>query len=606
MCYNKLLSSLRLALSLDLKERYGFDSSTWQNKSAKDLKTIDKQLLHVLDTCENADRLKNEYPSTFAMMERNALHHLRTYLNYSYKVKVEPSKTQIREAVTGFLERNNACRSWTKNNIATLKGVYRNRHLDCINPSGDPTMRLLSYAKFLVHQRTYCYREPGLPSHGPGVASNCSSIRIRKYEALGRDVAPSLRRFSDYLVASPSFLSEFLPLGWDSVCKLRGVPKDARGPRLIAPHSVTHMWMQQAIRDRLSNILVRQEQWYKYHILFDQMVSTIQFDDQQINQGLALYASSHPGMYATLDLSDASDRIPWSLVEVLVPRRLRRDLTAVRARYISIDSKLHRLYMHAPMGSATCFPVLSLVVWAISCAAILCAKLSNGTLAGTNPSHYGSRFIPSDVPGVFVFGDDVILPTEYADHVYAALELCNLKVNRDKSYTGPGGFRESCGCDAYQGVEITPLRLKVAGVSSVQDLATLISHRNAAMRDGLTRLAKQCETEISLAAAEIGVAHLIGATDDPLYTACLTMSETDAKRWNRAQGVVSRWNRRLQRREIRVFAFVNSVSTTSSDLDSRSRLFEGLLGNRARPAMGWSGNRPRLSVMWIPIWYARK
>jgi len=60
---------------------------------------------------------------------------------------------------------------------------------------------------------------------------------------------------------------------------------------------------------------------------------------------------------------------------------------------------------------------------------------------------------------ILVYGDDVIVPTAYAGSAIDLLESFGLKVNRDKSCT-QGFFRESCGVDAFKGVDVTPVRLR--------------------------------------------------------------------------------------------------------------------------------------------------
>lgn len=531
----------------------------------------------------------------------------RTINQYLYKVRVAPSKHQINEAKKAFVERNEGCRTWTEHYARTGRGRgdFDFYPPGVNNPTDDVKFHyVLGIARQLCQRRVSSYRGPGKPSHGPGVAANSSRFVPNKFEVLERDVPYGLERFADYLVATPKLLEGFHPIRTKPYCKLSAVPKDARGPRLIAPHLVSQMWMQQAVADRLCGMLVRQDQWKKFHLPSGQRVSTIQFEDQSINASLALYASATL-MYDTLDLSDASDRIPWGLVATLLRgTRLLRDLGSVRARYIVIDGREHRLHMHAPMGSACCFPVLSLVTWALVVATIMVeqrvqagkidfemgvdATLRDGCCGYVNPG---------DVPEVYVFGDDVISPQGYLGAITKSLAMFNLKVNIGKSYGGPGGFRESCGCDAWKGAVITPIRLKAEGVSSVVGLCSLIAHRNLAHQRKYAKLVRELDLEIEIAADRLGVRHLIGAHVDPSYTTCLlfeTMSEV--RSWNRAGGVKCRRNKNLQRREMRVLQTVPNRVETREDLDSRSRLFLGVLGTPQRK--GWAGDRPRTAVIW--------
>jgi len=60
---------------------------------------------------------------------------------------------------------------------------------------------------------------------------------------------------------------------------------------------------------------------------------------------------------------------------------------------------------------------------------------------------------------VLVYGDDIIIPTEYASDVVSALSYCGFKTNDSKSFV-EGPFRESCGGDYFRGVDVRPYFLK--------------------------------------------------------------------------------------------------------------------------------------------------
>jgi hypothetical protein len=75
-----------------------------------------------------------------------------------------------------------------------------------------------------------------------------------------------------------------------------------------------------------------------------------------------------------------------------------------------------------------------------------------------------------------VFGDDIAVHSRYFDAVCSGLEIHNLKVNRVKSFS-KGNFRESCGLDAFKGVDVTPLRLRT-NLNQKYDIFELIALRN--------------------------------------------------------------------------------------------------------------------------------
>jgi len=61
---------------------------------------------------------------------------------------------------------------------------------------------------------------------------------------------------------------------------------------------------------------------------------------------------------------------------------------------------------------------------------------------------------------VFVFGDDILIPDDLAREAEAVLSYCGFSLNREKSFSGSIGFRESCGGDFYEGADVRPFYLK--------------------------------------------------------------------------------------------------------------------------------------------------
>jgi hypothetical protein len=207
------------------------------------------------------------------------------------------------------------------------------------------------------------------------------------------------------------------------------VPKDSRGPRLISCEPLTFQWIQQGLRDAL----------YRHVESHRLTIDAVRFTDQTPNQRAALIGSI-AGKYSTLDLKEASDRVSVGLVRLLFPEPLLGCLLASRSLFTTLPSgEKIELRKFAPMGSAVCFPVLALTIWALLYAGM--------------PDRYSRERI-------YVYGDDVIVPTEQSENAINILESFGLLVNRDKSCT-KGFFRESCGVDAYQGVNVTPTRIRV-------------------------------------------------------------------------------------------------------------------------------------------------
>ena len=56
---------------------------------------------------------------------------------------------------------------------------------------------------------------------------------------------------------------------------------------------------------------------------------------------------------------------------------------------------------------------------------------------------------------VSVYGDDVVIPVEAMNLFREVLTVCGFIINTDKSYSS-GPFRESCGADYLEGLDIRP------------------------------------------------------------------------------------------------------------------------------------------------------
>lgn len=216
--------------------------------------------------------------------------------------------------------------------------------------------------------------------------------------------------------------------------RLLTVPKDSRGPRVISCEPKELMYLQQGAAAHLVSFLEKHP-WTKGHV---------NFDDQSINANLALEASASKA-WDTIDLSDASDRVSVELIKFLFPRGISEKWLALRSTATQFpDGTVVGLQKFAPMGSALCFPVESVVFWLLAVASVW-EQTGNLRLA---------------MSSVYVYGDDIIVASGYTTLVMESLESCFLKVNKTKSFLGAHPFRESCGIEAINGHDVTPLRVK--------------------------------------------------------------------------------------------------------------------------------------------------
>jgi len=250
--------------------------------------------------------------------------------------------------------------------------------------------------------------------------------------------------------------------------RLIAVPKTLKGPRLIAAEPVSHQWCQQSILDFLVTRLA-----------FTPIRSSIRFRDQTANQELARRAS-HTQSHATIDLSNASDRLSCWLVERIFRRSptLVEAFHASRTRWVAnaIDRKspqFHKLRKFACMGSACTFPVQSYVFAILAVSAVLFVR-------GLTPKIETIRKVSKEVQ---VFGDDIIVPIDSWEVLQGLLGDLGLKVNRSKTF-GTGKFRESCGLDAYDGHDVTPTYVSTyPDVSRPESITSSVDvHNNFSMK----------------------------------------------------------------------------------------------------------------------------
>jgi hypothetical protein len=222
---------------------------------------------------------------------------------------------------------------------------------------------------------------------------------------------------------------------WETpTSSLEFVPKDSRGPRTICMEPLELQYVQQGLLSTLAPHIEERSRWH------------INFRDQSINAKFALQGSLD-GNYSTVDLSDASDRVSTWLVEKLFPTRIFNALFAARSPQVELpDGRiLTSMRKFAPMGSSICFPVESVVFYALAVASLV------RTLGL-------ELHIAKDL--VYVYGDDIIIASVHPSPIMESFPWFGLKVNDSKSFTTPGLFRESCGCDAVLGERVEPIRLK--------------------------------------------------------------------------------------------------------------------------------------------------
>jgi hypothetical protein len=290
------------------------------------------------------------------------------------------------------------------------------------------------------------------PRHGSG-ATACRTPNWKKYHNFRfYEKLDASYPYSEHFFASPTHLADELdklenaPVIAVPQARVCLVPKDSRGPRVISCEPAELMFIQQGLMKLLYGTL-------ENHRLTS---GQIHFLDQSANRELARLGSI-TGDLATIDLSDASDRVSLNLVRRVFPPNWVRAFEACRSEETILpNGELVKLNKFAPMGSACCFPVEALIFWA-------CVASATGGITWTKSLRQR--------PDIHVYGDDIIVPSNLFEVAMSGLETIGLKVNTNKSYW-KGPFRESCGGDYYRGYDVTPVRVRKFLSKSRTSIAT--------------------------------------------------------------------------------------------------------------------------------------
>jgi len=313
-----------------------------------------------------------------------------------------------------------------------------------------------------------------VPKHGPGstaerILGNQKYVQVEwptRLEALFPYLgnATPNERYS-YLLDRVTFLEP----GDERPVRVVLVPKTLKTPRVIAIEPVAMMYLQQGVAEKLVEYLET-----------DSFVKgMIGFTSQEPNQLLAKEGSL-TGELATLDLSEASDRVSNQLVRVMTHRFpwVSEALDATRSRRADVPGVgVIRLAKFASMGSALCFPVEAMVFLTIVMLGI--QDTLNRRIAMSDLCRFHGK--------VRVYGDDIIVPADCVDAVITRLEAFGLRVNSNKSFWN-GKFRESCGKDYYAGSDVSVVRVRrkfPTKQHDVEEVVSLVSLRNQLYFAGL-------------------------------------------------------------------------------------------------------------------------
>lgn len=408
-----------------------------------------------------------------------------------------------------------------------------------------------------------------LPRPGPG-ATNTPTKRCDRYRPAVR-YAQLERSFNfDEWYSCPSPLHP-QNSRWDLRCRksykaggettnfvptsrYKCVHKTYGKPRGICIEQLEVQYFQQGIRNALYK---RTERMNPRSVT----QGFVNFTDQSKNGKIAL-ESSLSGTYATIDMSAASDRISRSLVQWLFAwcPTLLSAMLACSTRVIELPEPLnYRLACRkfAPMGSALCFPVMGLVHWAL-------IKAVFKFYVHTQES------IP-----IWVYGDDIIVPSHLANLVYEHLPTFGMKLNVDKSFVN-SRFRESCGMNAFNGVDITPTRFKtlVKNPFVMTDLISMLRNEYDLHCKGFANTARAIRQDI-LKVCNGWVIRNLPTVGPKSQVLGWIRDDCDAPTFRHLHIRKRRWNPDLQLTEVHVLVLVprSDVPPSLSEHESYLRWF---------------------------------
>jgi len=313
-----------------------------------------------------------------------------------------------------------------------------------------------------------------VPKHGPGATAD----KLKGNQKFVQHEWPSRL---EYLFPALEFITpgfgyrdlldsvNFLEPGAERPVRVITVPKTLKTPRIIAIEPTAMQYAQQSLLELFLDELKRD----------DILSQLIRFDDQLPNQQLARLGSID-GKLATLDLSEASDRVSNQLVRTMLARfpHFAEGVDASRSRKADVPGHgVIRLAKFASMGSALCFPIEAMTFLVIVLLGIQ-DELSRSLTR---------RDLEKLVGQVCIFGDDIIVPVDYVSAVVRRLETFGFRVNANKSFW-TGKFRESCGRDYYAGDDVSIARCRSLIPSQrqhVEEVISTVSLRNQLYQLGL-------------------------------------------------------------------------------------------------------------------------
>jgi len=443
-------------------DRQDFQGFSWRSGLPKFLSGF---LCQIFDTSDG--RLLDN-PSV------DAIHAVRQLTLLVGKLFLVSNRDRERAAMDGYVEIEQDVREF--DNIFTEEMRFRFRRVSNLLLGRDllPIDRKIGRGEYLA------------PMHGPGAtADGLKGNRKWKQNTWPRRLEEFFP-MDEYLLPNHSFWEllegvDILEPEDEIPVKVISVPKTQKTPRIIAMEPTAMLYAQKSLQEVIYESVQRS----------DTLRTLIGFLDQEPNRVLAERGSSD-GSLATLDLSEASDRVSFEHVRELLAftPNLLGAVDACRSRKAQVDGHgVIPLAKYASMGSALCFPIEAMVFLTLVFIGIE-EKLNR---------HLTRKDVESFTGRVRVFGDDIIVSVDCVEQVIWSLEYFGMKVNRSKSFW-TGRFRESCGKEYFAGHDVSIVRVRQLPPASSADAQRVISWvqmSNQFYRAGLWRTVRWLDSFMS-------------------------------------------------------------------------------------------------------------
>jgi hypothetical protein len=343
-----------------------------------------------------------------------------------------------------FLAANERCKNWELNLLYSkdeeLFGLLKKSIEDFLHPEGEPLVR----STMDIWSNGRCGPGASLGANGVDFYTKLFSSKLTATSSeVYEQYIEYISWFSDWRDAEINRLLSFGLPKYTCKSSLSFVRKTRDISRSICTEPSLNMFAQLG----LGNIIATR--------LSDRFGIYL---DLQPTRNLDLArVGSIDGSVATLDLESASDSLNLGLMEAVLPSWFYDLLCIYRTPFTQVDGEKIELNMISTMGNGFTFPLQTML---FSCVVDAVARW------------HGFRLpLACDPDSLWgVFGDDIIIPSEMVNDVIRLLSICGFRINSTKSYS-IGPFRESCGGDFYQGVNVRGVYLKTLSTEASRYVA---------------------------------------------------------------------------------------------------------------------------------------